>query len=111
MSVAINEPAEQLKERYDGVLKVTGTAKYAAEFSAPFDKKQLVYAFPVQSTVANGTITAIDTSAAERASGVLQILTPFNAPKLVTAGKKIQYLQDSNVYFNGQFIALVIARS
>jgi len=111
MSVAINDPAEQLKERYDGVLKVTGTAKYAAEFSAPFDKKQLVYAFPVQSTVANGTITAIDTSAAERASGVLQILTPFNAPKLVTAGNKIQYLQDSNVYFNGQFIALVIARS
>ena len=111
MSVEINQPAEQLKERYDGVLKVTGTAKYAAEFSGPFDRKQLVYAFPVQSTVASGTITAIDTAAAERAAGVLQILTPFNAPKLVTAGKKIQYLQDANVYFNGQFIAVVIARS
>jgi xanthine dehydrogenase YagR molybdenum-binding subunit len=111
MSVAINEPAEQLKERYDGVLKVTGTAKYAAEFSGPFDKKQLAYAFPVQSTVPSGTITAIDTAAAEKASGVLMVLTPFNAPKLVMQGKKIQYLQDANVYFNGQFIALVIARS
>jgi len=107
----MTQPVEQLKERYDGVLKVTGTAKYAAEFSGPFDKKQLVYAFPVQSTVASGTITAMDTSAAERASGVVKILTPFNAPKLATAGKKIQYLQDANVYFNGQFIALVIARS
>jgi xanthine dehydrogenase YagR molybdenum-binding subunit len=111
MSVEINLPAEQLKERYDGVLKVTGTAKYAAEFSGPFDRKQLVYAFPVQSTIASGTITAIDTAAAERASGVLQVMTPFNAPKLVAQGKKIQYLQDANVYFNGQFIALVIARS
>jgi len=104
-------PVEQLKERYDGVLKVTGTAKYAAEFSGPFDRKQLAYAFPVQSTVASGTVAAIDTAAAEKASGVLMILTPFNAPKLVSTGKKIQYLQDANVYFNGQFIAMVIARS
>ena len=102
---------EQLKERYDGVLKVTGTAKYAAEFSGPFDKKQLAYAFPVQSTIASGTVAAIDTAAAERASGVLKVLTPFNAPKLVSSGNKIQYLQDANVFYNGQFIALVIARS
>jgi len=111
MNTEMTQPVDQLKERYDGVLKVTGRAKYAAEFSGPFDKKQLVYAFPVQSTVASGTIAAIDTAAAERASGVLQILTPFNAPKLVMQGKKIQYLQDATVYYNGQFIAMVIARS
>jgi xanthine dehydrogenase YagR molybdenum-binding subunit len=105
------QPVDQLKERYDGVLKVTGTAKYAAEFTGPFDKKQLAYAFPLQSTVPSGTIAAMDTEAAEKASGVLMVMTPFNAPKLVVQGKKIQYLQDNNVYYNGQFIALVIARS
>ena len=47
--------------RVDGVAKVTGKAKYAAEFRAP----NLAYGFMVTGTVASGTIQSIDTRAAE----------------------------------------------
>jgi len=65
-------------ERVDGRLKVTGAAKYAAEM--PVDR--VAHAVMITSTVARARITAMDTSAAERAPGVLKVLTPFNAPKL-----------------------------
>ena len=67
-------------DRKDGRLKVTGAAKYAAEFGV----NNVAYAFPVRSTIGNGTITAIDSSEAETAGGVLQILTHENAPRLKT---------------------------
>ena len=57
-------------DRVDGRLKVTGAAKYAAEFN----QTQIAYAFPVCSTIARGTITAIDTSAASSSAGVLAVL-------------------------------------
>src|SRR5947209_4111897 len=65
--------------RVDGPLKVTGRAKYAAE--APV--QNCAHARLVQSTIGNGSITAIDTAAAEAAPGVLAILTPLNLHKLV----------------------------
>jgi xanthine dehydrogenase YagR molybdenum-binding subunit len=118
MSQQQSQPAlPQPPHRYDGIDKVTGTAKYAAEFREPFPRKDLVYAFMVQSTIATGTIKSIDTRTAERASGVITILTPFNAPKLPSnnsrppAGRHITILQDANVHYNGQPIAVVVARS
>jgi xanthine dehydrogenase YagR molybdenum-binding subunit len=111
------KPLPQPPHRYDGPLKVTGTAKYAAEFREPFPRKDLVYAYIVQSTIPNGTVKAIDTRAAERASGVLHILTPFNGPKLPVGppkppGKRsLTILQNNEVHYNGQPIALVIAQS
>ena len=53
-------PAKQLKNRYEGIAKVTGKAKYAAEFSQPFPKADLAYAYIVQATIPNGTIASID---------------------------------------------------
>src|SRR5207237_2668693 len=70
-------------DRTDGMLKVTGEARYAAEFSPP----RLAHAVLVQSTIAKGTIVSIDTSAAEATPGVLLILTHRNAPKLPQGGK------------------------
>src|SRR5947209_20208354 len=64
--------------RVDGRLKVTGAAKYPAEF-AP---QKMAYGFLVGSTIAKGTIRSIDTAAAEKAPGVLAVLTHQNAPKL-----------------------------
>ena len=75
-------PAKQLNHRYEGIAKVTGKAKYAAEFSQPFPKANLAYAYIVQATVPNGTIASIDRYTADHAPGVIAILTPFNAPKL-----------------------------
>jgi xanthine dehydrogenase YagR molybdenum-binding subunit len=43
--------------RVDGAAKVTGKAKYAAEFQVP----NLAYGFIVLGTVAKGTIKSIDT--------------------------------------------------
>ncbi len=39
-------------DRVDGILKVTGKAKYAAEFKVP----ATVYALPVRATIAKGNI-------------------------------------------------------
>ncbi|WP_263384324.1 xanthine dehydrogenase family protein molybdopterin-binding subunit [Granulicella arctica] len=104
---------KQLTERYDGRAKVTGKAKYAAEFTV----KNPAYAWIVQSTIPNGSITAIDQAAAAKAPGVLAILTPFNAPKLPKAktnppaSRHITTLQEPDVWYNGQPIAVVVAET
>ena len=103
----------QLAERYDGKAKVTGKAKYAAEFHV----KNLAYGWIVQSTIPNGTLTAIDQTAAMRAPGVVSILTPFNAPRLPRpkaeppATRHVTVLQEPDVWYNGQPIAIVIAET
>jgi xanthine dehydrogenase YagR molybdenum-binding subunit len=111
------KPAKQLGHRYEGIAKVTGKAKYAAEFSEPFPKRDMVYAYIVQATIPSGTILSIDRLSADRASGVIAILTPFNAPKLSQAPpqpparRNLSLLQDTSVSYNGQPIALVVAKS
>jgi xanthine dehydrogenase YagR molybdenum-binding subunit len=65
-------------DRVDGRLKVTGGARYAAEYAIP----NLAHAVLITSTIAKGRTLAMDTSAAERAPGVIKVLTPFNAPRL-----------------------------
>ena len=69
--------SRQLDHRYDGIAKVTGRAKYAAEFPV----ENVAYAYVVQATIPAGTIASIDQDAASRAAGVYSIITPFNAPK------------------------------
>jgi xanthine dehydrogenase YagR molybdenum-binding subunit len=64
--------------RVDGVAKVTGRAKYAAEFRGA----ELAYGFIVLGTSPKGTIASIDTREAERAPGVVRVFTHLNAPKL-----------------------------
>src|SRR2546429_380856 len=65
-------------DRVDGRLKVTGGARYSAEFPTA----NLAHAVIVTSTVATGRIASIDTSAAEKAPGVVRVMTHLNAPKL-----------------------------
>jgi xanthine dehydrogenase YagR molybdenum-binding subunit len=109
-------PAVQVDHRYEGIAKVTGTAKYVAEFTGPFPKG-MAYGFVVQSTIPHGTIVSIDQKEAERAPGVIAVLTPFNAPKLTTgspqppARRNLTVLQDNQVHYNGQPIAIVVASS
>jgi xanthine dehydrogenase YagR molybdenum-binding subunit len=111
------KPVKQLGHRYEGIAKVIGKAKYAAEFSQPFSKGDLAYAYIVQSTIPSGTITSIDRVSADRAPGVIAILTPFNAPKLSQAPpqpparRNLSLLQDTSVSYNGQPIAVVVAKS
>ncbi len=107
MADAAPTPAKQLRHRYEGIAKVTGKAKYAADFSQPFHKANLAYAYMVQSTIPNGTIASIDRYAADLSPGVVAILTPFNAPKLAQgppqppARRNLSLLQDRDVHYNG----------
>jgi xanthine dehydrogenase YagR molybdenum-binding subunit len=116
-SVATEAPlpkAKQLATRYDARAKVTGMAKYAVEFKPP---TQAVYAYVVQSTIASGKITAIDQGISARASGVLAVMTPFNAPKLPAAKpqppakRHLTLLQNTDIFYNGQPVAVIVARS
>ncbi|HLL75360.1 MAG TPA: xanthine dehydrogenase family protein molybdopterin-binding subunit [Pyrinomonadaceae bacterium] len=107
--------------RVDGVAKVTGTAKYAAEFQVP----NIAYGFIVLGTVAKGTIKAMDTREAERAPGVIRVFTHLNAPKLGPKAsheqapprateekdKSFRALQSDKIYFNMQPVALVVAET
>jgi len=99
--------------RVDGVAKVTGKAKYTAEFQVP----HAAYGFVVLSTVAKGRITAIGTREAEQAAGVVRVFTHLNAGRLgkaPAADAEPQWawpLQSDRVFFNGQPIALVVAES
>jgi xanthine dehydrogenase YagR molybdenum-binding subunit len=98
-------------DRVDGRLKVTGAARYSAEMPVA----GVHHAVIVQSTVANGRITSIDTDEAERMPGVVKIITHRNAPKLPAkvgtppASRVLTLLQDDKVLYNGQPIALVVA--
>src|SRR5205823_12336232 len=69
--------------RLDGRLKVTGAARYSAEW--PIER--LAYGVIVQSTIARGTITALDTAVAASLPGVLAVMTVDNAPRLPQAGR------------------------
>jgi len=64
-------------DRIDGLLKVTGEARYAAEFP----EARLAHAVLVTSTIASGTIASIDASRAQALPGVLLVMTHGNAPE------------------------------
>jgi xanthine dehydrogenase YagR molybdenum-binding subunit len=91
--------------RVDGPLKVTGQAKYAAEFDVP----NVAYAVMVESTIPSGRITSIDSTRAEQSPDVISVLTPRNSPKLPGAEKRISVLQDFDVSYNRQPIAVIVA--
>jgi xanthine dehydrogenase YagR molybdenum-binding subunit len=106
-------------DRVDGVQKVTGTAKYSAEYDFP----GLVYGVLAVSTIAKGTITAMDTKAAENAPGVLAVITYLNCPEVPGYKKAAEQQQpntpetrkgyrvfaDNIIRFNGQPIAIAVA--
>jgi xanthine dehydrogenase YagR molybdenum-binding subunit len=94
-------------DRVDGHAKVTGAARYAAEYPA----ENVAYAFPVQSTIAKGTITAIDTDRARALTGVLTVLTHENAPRVSADDPEIAVLQDDRVHYHGQYVAVVVAET
>src|SRR3984885_4859310 len=96
----------QLATRYDALAKVTGRAKYAAEFPV----ENAAYAYIVQANIPSGSVASIDQGVAAKAAGVYSIITPFNAPKLTVPGN-VNILQDTNVLYSGQPIAVVVPRS
>ncbi|MBV8896304.1 MAG: xanthine dehydrogenase family protein molybdopterin-binding subunit [Acidobacteriaceae bacterium] len=115
MAEIIGEPLD----RIDGRLKVTGRATYAYEHQIPNAATGVL----VTSTIAKGSITSIDSKAAERVPGFLLVLTYQNATKLnnplnTTAqgqerspARAITALQDNLVRYDNQPVALVVAET
>ena len=104
--------------RVDGIAKVTGGAKYAAEVNV----QGLAHASVVGATIAKGRIRRIDTSAATGISGVLTVLTHDNRPPMADGdqaykdevapdGTPYRPLYDGRIMFNGQPITLVVAET
>jgi xanthine dehydrogenase YagR molybdenum-binding subunit len=101
--------------RIDGKLKVTGGATYAADYA--IDK--IAYGVAVPSTIANGKIAQIDSTKAEKMPGVLAVFHHGNFDKLYSPagafeelsrpGESRPPLEDENIYYYGQFVALVVA--
>jgi xanthine dehydrogenase YagR molybdenum-binding subunit len=94
--------------RLEGPDKVTGAARYAAEYPA----EGLVYGWVVQASVAKATITRIDADEALATPGVLAVLSHRNAPRLrSSADRELFLLQVPEVAYRGQIVALVVANT
>jgi xanthine dehydrogenase YagR molybdenum-binding subunit len=89
--------------RQDGRLKITGQARYTAEFAPP----GLTHAVLVQSTIPAGMLTGIDTEIARAMPGVIAVITPDNADRLHQPAPSL--LQSREVFYNGQHLAIVVA--
>ena len=104
-------------DRVDGRLKVTGGAKYSADMPVA----DVAHAVLITSTIASGTITGVDTKAAEAVPGVIKVITPANALRLPKKspppggksprpqGRVLQTLQDTEVLYQNQPIGVVVA--
>lgn len=107
----------QAVDREDGIAKVTGQARYAAEFAIP----DVAHAVLVRSAIASGRIAEIDSAAIERMPGVLLVMSFKNAPALPEggqagagappSGRKLSLLQDNLVHYNGEPVAVVVAQT
>jgi xanthine dehydrogenase YagR molybdenum-binding subunit len=109
-------PLGQEVLRKDGLKKVTGTASYTSDFRLP----RMAYGALVQSTVPAGRIQSFDFSAVRASAGVVAIVTHTNAPRLKPPGsmatggefaEKFFPLQDPEIFFWGQHIAVIVADS
>jgi len=104
--------------RIDGRAKVTGQARYAAEYP----DTDLAYGVVVNSTIPKGKIVNIDSRQARQVAGVLDVITHQNRPKMrdfglfykdMTApgGTPFRPLHDDEIVYSGQPIALVVAET
>ena len=103
--------------RIDGRLKVTGKAPYAVEHR--FDN--VVHGAAVPSTIGSGRIVRIDSAEAEKMPGVLLVLHHENIGILYRPAGSLEQMsrpgesrppfEDDNVYYYGQYVALVVANT
>jgi len=101
--------------RRDGLLKVTGTARYAADNHPP----GLLYAVMAVSSIARGRVRSLNVDAAKGHKGVVEVMTPINRPALAQDPDeksnpfmfRLDVLQNDRVRYANQPIAVVIAET
>jgi xanthine dehydrogenase YagR molybdenum-binding subunit len=113
--MATTSPIGRSTPRVDGPAKVTGMAKYTSDFHFP----GMLYAVPVEATIANGRVVKLDTAAAGKMPGVRAIFHRGNIGKIFrsTQGPGFEGITDERrppfeddvVRYYGQYIALAVA--
>src|ERR1700682_1050747 len=101
--------------RRDGMLKVKGEARYAADNHPP----GMLYAVLAVSSIARGRVTHLDVAAAKRHPGVVEVMTPANRPALAEDPDaktnpfmfRLDLLQNDQVRYANQAIAAGIAET
>jgi xanthine dehydrogenase YagR molybdenum-binding subunit len=101
--------------RTDAWAKVSGGAHYTAEH----DIEGLVHAVLVTSSIPSGRVLRVIDDEARQVPGVLLVMTPQNAMRLPKEtkdgkvqppiGRRLTLLQEDDVYYNNQPIAVVVA--
>ena len=101
--------------RRDGILKVTGAARYAADNHPP----GMLYAVLAVSSIARGRVAFLDVAATKAHPGVVEVMTPANKPALAQDPDeksnpfmfRLDLLQSDRVRYANQPIAVVIAET
>ncbi len=111
----IVSPVGRDTPRVDGPRKVSGLAQYTSDFRFP----GMLYAVPVEATIANGRVVKLDTAAAEKMPGVRAIFHRENIGKIFRSVLEPGFesvceerrppFEDDVVRYYGQYIALAIA--
>src|ERR1700687_6102935 len=101
--------------RVDGPRKVSGLAQYTSDFHFP----GMLYAVPVEATIANGRVVKLDTAAAEKMPGVRAIFHRQNIGKIFRSVQEPGFesiceerrppFEDDVIRYYGQYIALAVA--
>ena len=112
---ATTSPIGRQTPRIDGPFKVSGTAMYASDFNFA----GLLYAVPVEATIANGKLQKLDTGEAEKMPGVRAIFHRANIgpifrsvlqpPNSGIADERRPPLADEVIRYYGQYIAVAVA--
>jgi xanthine dehydrogenase YagR molybdenum-binding subunit len=101
-------------DRTDGLLKVTGQAKYSADNP----EAKLAHAVLVTSTIAHGRVASMDTARIQAMPGVLLVMTHETAMRLPNGGKpnaeppavrRLSLLQTDEVRYSNEPVAVVVA--
>src|SRR5215510_10687887 len=102
-------------QRIDGARKVTGLAQYTSDFNFP----GMLYAVPVEATIANGKLQTLDTSAAEKMPNVRAVFHRANIGKIFRSTPAPGFdrvclerrppFEDDVIRYYGQYIALAVA--
>lgn len=112
----VSEKSFSNKPRIDAADKVRGLALFAADYVSD----RMAHAALARSPIVKGTITSIDTKAAEGVKGVLLVLTHETVGKIEPPGylfaggtmyQSVQPMTSPQIAHRGQPIALVVAET
>src|SRR5262249_55466628 len=103
------------RNRIDAAAKVTGGARYSADIAIDGG----AHAVSATSTIAAGRIARIGVTEAEQAAGVIGVFTHETMPRLArepvfdfpNIGTKLAFLQDEQIFYAGQPVAMIVAET